>query len=110
MPCIPILSSLMQMAASISCVFPIFSTQGATSSVVLISLAKAVAYVSAKVQSLQIIMTASAFPKLKEGPTVPDEVQIPRGAWSARMVNPTFSDRGDVPANTEISMFSCMSA
>ena len=82
------------MAARMSFVFPIFSMQGAMSSVVLISLAKAVAYVSAKAQFLQIIMTASAFPKLKEGPTVPDEVQIPRGAWSARRVKPTFSDRG----------------
>ena len=80
------------------------------SSTVCIRLAKAVAYVSAKAQSLQIIITASAFPKLSDGPTVPDEVHIPSGAYPALIVKPTFSDRGDCPANTAISMSVRMSA
>jgi len=39
----------------------------------------AVADVSARAVEGDITITASEFPKLKECPTVPEEVQIPRG-------------------------------
>ena len=37
---------------------------------------------SARVADLEITQTASALPKLKEGPTVADEVQMPKGVSS----------------------------
>ena len=37
---------------------------------------------SASVADLEITQTASALPKLKDGPTVADDVHIPRGVSS----------------------------
>ena len=46
----------------------------------LLPMAEAAA--SASVADLEITQTASAFPKLKDGPTVADDVQIPSGVSS----------------------------
>ena len=46
----------------------------------LLPIAEAAA--SESVADLEITQTASAFPKLKDGPTVADEVQIPIGVSS----------------------------
>ena len=79
----PVLSSLMQMADKMSASLPILAMQAGISSAVCIVLANAVAYASASAQLLHTIIIASAFPKLNEGPTVPDEVHIPNGVASA---------------------------
>jgi len=65
----------------------------------------AVARASAKRTSLHIIITASAFPKLREGPTVPDEVHIPSLPVPSGISRPILPERGDSPANTESTSF-----
>src|SRR4030042_1551302 len=47
-------------------------------------------------------MHASATPKLREWPTVPEEQHTERGESSGFMTRLIFSDRGEVPAYTEI--------
>src|SRR4030066_2214059 len=59
----------------------------------------AVATESAKAVEGDTMVTASALPKLKDGPTVPDEVQTPSGISEGNTLIPIFSERGDAPAN-----------
>src|SRR4030043_48545 len=58
----------------------------------------AVAAASARAEDLERIQTASAFPKLREGPTVPEEVQMPRGVSLGEIMIPILKLRGELPA------------
>jgi len=48
---------------------------------------------------LDLTHTASAIPKLKDGPTVADEVQIPIGISSGLIFKASFSLKEESPAN-----------
>ena len=55
----------------------------------------AVAAASASAADLDLIQTASATPKLRECPTVPDEVQMPSGVSTAGTLRAILSLKGD---------------
>jgi hypothetical protein len=57
-----------------------------------------VAAASASVADFAFTHTASAIPKLKEWPIVPDEVQIPMGISFALTISVTLSHNGELPA------------
>src|SRR5512139_3967257 len=75
----------------------------------LTRLPTAVAAASARQAEGDTIVTASAVPKLKEGPTVPDEVQTPKGLLRVDIFIPMRLLKGELPAKTliVISRFTC---
>jgi hypothetical protein len=65
-----------------------------------------VATASARAVLGEMTITASALPKLREGPTVADEVQTPRGKRSGaslRAIFPVKGERGPAKMPTEVS-------
>jgi hypothetical protein len=65
--------------------------------------AERVAKASALAPEWHAITAASAVPKLRECPTVPEEQHIARGVWEGGTFRPIFPDRGDEPANIDIT-------
>ena len=61
-----------------------------------------VAAASASAVDFDLMHTASAIPKLKECPTVPDDVQIPSGVSFASMLKAILPDSGESPAKIPI--------
>ena len=59
----------------------------------------AVAAASASETDLAFMQTASAFPKLNEWPTVPDDVQIPIGISFFLTIIDSLSLSGELPAD-----------
>ena len=74
------------------------SSASGISSTILTLLPMAVAAASAREVEGEKTMTASAYPKLRECPTVPEEVQTPRGVSSGRMEKAIFLVNFDSPA------------
>ena len=68
----------------------------------------AVAAASAREADLDKIQMASALPRLREGPTVPEEVQIPRGLSFGPTVIPIFRLRGELSGvDSNGALFRC---
>jgi hypothetical protein len=81
-PQIPILSFMAIRTPSTDEICPAFSRAAAMWEGLLTMLPSAVAAASARAASFETTVTASAFPKLREWPMVPDEVQMERGKRS----------------------------
>jgi|GEM_PF-6563303 len=76
---------------------PVRASRTEVSSAV-IRLQIAVAHASATATSGEKTVTASAVPKLMDGPTVADEVQMPRISFCGGIRNAIRPLRGDAPA------------
>ncbi len=63
-----------------------------------------VAAASANEVDLERTQTASAFPKLIEWPTVPEEEHIPKGVSPGFIRKPTLRLNGDFPAKTPTTL------
>ena len=82
-----------------------FSSAGLMSSFVWMIFPMAVAAASAKAVYGERTTTASARPKLRECPAVPEEVQIPKGDCSASICKAILLLKEDFPACMRIILF-----
>ena len=74
-----------------------------TSDFLLMRFPTDVAAASASAVDFDLMQTASAIPKLKECPTVPDDVQIPSGVSFASTLKAILPDSGESPAKIPIN-------